>query len=78
MQGGEGLSSLAFILGLLLVLLGLILMAAPLLSKIVGSLERVHPLLLWGVRIDGVFVGTSPLLIIVLILIFLLLRYWRW
>jgi hypothetical protein len=77
MQGGENIFSIVFILGLLMVLMGVILMAAPFIGRIVGGLDRVHPLLLWGVRLDGIYVGTSPILILILILVFLFLRYWR-
>jgi len=66
------LNSLTF-LGILLIILGIILLLIPLIAKLGLKVEEVHPLLLWGRRFDGVYIGTSPLLIIVLIVIYLVL-----
>ena len=66
-----------FFLGILLIILGLILILIPLLARIGLRLENVHPLLLWGKRFDGVYIGTSPILIIIMIAVYLLLLFLR-
>ncbi|HDD42535.1 MAG TPA: hypothetical protein ENF79_02505 [Nitrososphaeria archaeon] len=63
------------LLGILLIIIGVILLLMPLLAKLGLKLEEVHPLLLWGRRFDGVYIGTSPLLIIILTAIYLLLVF---
>lgn len=65
------------LLGVALVLVGLILIASPLLAKRL-RLEEAHPLL-WFVlyRRDGLQVGTSPLLILVAVVLYLSLWLWR-
>ena len=65
------------LLGILLIIIGVILLLMPLLAKLGLKLEEVHPLLLWGRRFDGVYIGTSPLLIIILTAIYLLLVFAR-
>lgn len=70
------LNSLTF-LGILLIVLGIIFLLMPLLMRLGLRLEEVHPILLWGRRLDGVYIGTSPLLIIILIAIYLLLAFMR-
>ena len=68
-----------FFLGILLIILGLILILIPipLLARIGMRLENVHPLLLWGRRFDGIYIGTSPILIIIMIAVYLLLLFLR-
>ena len=65
------------LLGILLIIIGIILLLMPLLAKLGLKLEEVHPLLLWGRKFDGVYIGTSPLLIIILTAIYLLLVFMR-
>ncbi len=65
------------LLGILLIIVGIILLLMPLLAKLGLKLEEVHPLLLWGRKFDGVYIGTSPLLIIILTAIYLLLVFMR-
>ncbi len=60
-------------LGILLIILGIILVALPILSRMFERLDKIHPLLIWGTRVDGFFIGTSPILIIALLLIYLIL-----
>ncbi|MDJ0270067.1 MAG: hypothetical protein NXY59_05930 [Aigarchaeota archaeon] len=60
-------------LGILLIILGIILVALPILSRLFDRLDKIHPLLVWGTRVDGFFIGTSPILIIALLLIYLIL-----
>ena len=64
-------------LGAILIILGIILIFLPTLSKLGLRLEEVHPLLLLGKRFDGVYIGTSPLLIIILIALYLLILFLR-
>ncbi|MEN3047655.1 MAG: hypothetical protein ABDH63_02590 [Candidatus Caldarchaeales archaeon] len=61
------------ITGLVLTALGISLVILSLLPRVLPKLEEVHPLLLVTVRLDGLTVGTSPLLLIVLALVYLLL-----
>ncbi|MCS7129687.1 MAG: hypothetical protein RMH74_05330 [Candidatus Caldarchaeum sp.] len=69
------LSSWTTILGLTLILLGFALLVVPLVARYFADVEKVHPLLLIGWRLDGLYVGTSPILIIALLAVYLLLRY---
>ncbi|MCS6784820.1 MAG: hypothetical protein NZ581_06465 [Candidatus Caldarchaeum sp.] len=62
-------------LGLLLIVVGAVLIAIPFLARYLTDIERIHPLLLVGFRVDGIFIGTSPLLILILVLVFLAMRY---
>ncbi|RLG05912.1 MAG: hypothetical protein DRN59_03875 [Thaumarchaeota archaeon] len=64
-------------LGAILIILGIILILLPTLSKLGLRLEEIHPLLLLGKRFDGVYIGTSPLLIIILIALYLLILFLR-
>lgn len=59
--------------GIVLTVLGVSLVVLSLLPRVLPRLEEVHPLLLVTVRLDGFTVGTSPLLLIVLALLYLLL-----
>ena len=61
-------------LGLLLILLGLAVIAIPFLARYFTDIEKIHPLILIGYRTDGLFIGTSPILIIALLLIYLFIR----
>ena len=65
------------VIGLFFILLGALFLLVPLLARLVGSLENVHPLLLWGKRIDGIYIGTSPLLIIILVLVYVALALFK-
>ncbi|MEM0329521.1 MAG: hypothetical protein QXW02_03980 [Nitrososphaerota archaeon] len=76
MLGKEILSPL-MLLGIMLMIVGAILLILPLIARMGIRLEEVHPLILLGKRFDGVYIGTSPLLIIImaaLYIAFLLLR----
>ncbi|MEM4303597.1 MAG: hypothetical protein QXQ70_06870 [Candidatus Caldarchaeum sp.] len=64
------------LLGIVFILIGLAFIVIPLIARYFTDVERIHPLLLVGVRLDGLYVGTSPILIIALIAVYLLLRYW--
>ena len=52
-------------LGLMLLILGLIFIAIPFLVKLLPSLEKVPPIILWVYKHDGFYFATSPLLIII-------------
>lgn len=76
MLGKEILSPL-MLLGIMLMIVGAILLILPLIARMGIRLEEVHPLILLGKRFNGVYIGTSPLLIIImaaLYIAFLLLR----
>jgi len=65
------------LLGLMLIIAGILLVIAPLLLRFFEGLDRIHPLILVGFRIDGLYIGTSPIIIISLLVVYLLLRFWR-
>lgn len=75
MMQQDFLSGWTFMLGLLLIVVGATLIAIPFLARYFTDLEKIHPLLLIGFRVDGVFIGTSPLLLLILLAVFLLLRF---
>jgi hypothetical protein len=67
-----GFGLLTFI-GVLLILMGLILVILPFIMKLGIKPESIHPLLLVWRRVDGFYVGTSPILLIILVLVYLFL-----
>ncbi len=72
----NNLFSMTTMLGFILILIGLALIVIPLLSKYFMDVEKIHPLLLVGVRVDNLYIGTSPILIIAILAIYLFLRYY--
>ncbi|TET58707.1 hypothetical protein E3J51_00570 [Candidatus Bathyarchaeota archaeon] len=52
-------------MGIILIALGIILMALPLLGRYMPDLERLPWIIVWVYRQDGFYFATSPLLIIV-------------
>ncbi|MCX8187229.1 MAG: hypothetical protein N3F65_01295 [Nitrososphaeria archaeon] len=72
----EKINPLSF-LGAILIVLGIILVLLPIIQKIAPSLEKAHPLLIIGKRVDGVYIGTSPILFIVLTAIYIVLLLLR-
>lgn len=72
----EALSPL-MLLGLILVIVGIILLILPLIARAGIRLEDVHPLILLGRRFDGIYIGTSPILIIILVAIYVMLLLLR-
>ena len=52
-------------MGIILIALGIILMALPLLGRYMPDLERLPWIIVWVYRWDGFYFATSPLLIIV-------------
>jgi hypothetical protein len=63
-------------IGIMLIALGLIFVLLPYLVKIVPSLEGLPWWILWVYKRDGFYFATSPLLIMLSLLSFLL-NYWR-
>ena len=64
------LSTLAF-LGIILIITGIILVLLPAILRLGLRVEKLHPLLFMGKKIDGIYIGTSPIIIIILIAIYL-------
>jgi len=64
------------LMGILFIIVGVSFLIIPLILRYVDDIEKIHPLLVFGYRFDGTFIGTSPILIITLIIIYLLLRYY--
>ena len=65
------------LIGIFFIILGLIFLILPILLRLGFSLENVHPLILWGKKFDGFYIGTSPILIIILVLVYLALTLLR-
>ncbi len=59
--------------GIVLVLVGLVLVFIPLIIKLGVKLENIHPLLLVWRKVDGFYIGTSPILLIMLLAVYLLI-----
>ncbi|MCS7126423.1 MAG: hypothetical protein NZ929_05905 [Aigarchaeota archaeon] len=76
MRDINGLSFFVF-LGIILIIVGLILVLLPLISKMGVRLENIHPLILVWKKIDDFYIGTSPITIILLILVYLLITFLR-
>lgn len=72
----EILSPLA-ILGILLIIIGAILLIIPLIARMGIRLDEIHPLILFGRRFDGIYIGTSPILIIILAIAYAVLLLLR-
>lgn len=51
-------------LGLMLIVLGVIFVALPMIMRYLPSLEKVPPLILWVYKSDGFYFAISPILII--------------
>jgi len=64
------LSTLAF-LGIILIITGIILVLLPAILRLGLRVEKLHPLLFMGKKIDGIYIGTSPIIIIILVAIYL-------
>lgn len=76
MKEADGFSLLTFT-GILLILIGLILVIFPFIMKLGIKLENIHPLLLVWRRIDGFYIGTSPILLIIFMIVYLFLIFFR-
>ena len=63
-------STLAF-LGIILIITGIILVLLPAILRLGLRVEKLHPLLFMGKKIDGIYIGTSPIIIIILVAIYL-------
>lgn len=60
-------------LGVFLIVIGLLLIALALASRVMPRLQDLPPILYVSTRLDGVTIGTSPIIIIILILVYLLI-----
>jgi hypothetical protein len=65
------------LIGIGLVLVGIILILGSLMLRHLPEVREVHPLLLVSVRVGDLTIGTSPLLILVLLALYLLLMWSR-
>jgi hypothetical protein len=65
------------LIGIGLVLVGIILILGSLMLRHLPEVREVHPLLLVSVRVGDLTIGTSPLLILVLLALYLLLMWPR-
>ena len=63
-------STLAF-LGIILIITGIIIVLLPAILKLGLRVDKLHPLLFMGKKIDGIYIGTSPIIIIILVAIYL-------
>ncbi|MGA1975280.1 MAG: hypothetical protein ABSG92_06560 [Conexivisphaerales archaeon] len=56
----------AFVIpGLILIVIGVIFLAVPLLARFVPSVEKLPPIILWVYRSDGFYFATSPILLVI-------------
>jgi hypothetical protein len=65
------------LIGIGLVLVGIILILGSLMLRHLPEAREVHPLLFVSVRVGDLTIGTSPLLILVLLTLYLLLMWSR-
>jgi len=72
MKDSELMSPFVF-LGILLIIVGVMLVALPILLRFIPKLEEVHPFIFWWFKVDGVTVGTSPAFIMAAVLIYLII-----
>jgi hypothetical protein len=56
------------LLGVLLIAVGIVLVALPLIAKYIPNVEEIPWIILWVYRKDGFVFATSPILIIISIL----------
>jgi len=72
MKDSELMSPFVF-LGILLIIVGVMLVALPILLRFIPKLEEVHPFIFWWFKVDGTTVGTSPAFILAAVLIYLII-----
>ena len=65
------------LIGIGLVLAGAVLILGSLMLRHLPEVREVHPLLFVSVRVGDLTIGTSPLLILVLLALYLLSVWWR-
>ena len=56
------------VMGYLLIILGLIFVALPMIVRVFPSIDKIPWIILWVYRRDGLYFATSPILIILSIL----------
>lgn len=54
---------------------GLLLILLPLILKFMPRLEEVHPLLLYTLYRNGFWIGTSPIVIVIAVAVYVLLQF---
>jgi len=72
-----GMRDPLLLVGIGLVLAGAVLILGSLMLRHLPELREVHPLLFVSVRVGDLTIGTSPLLILVLLALYLLLMWPR-
>jgi hypothetical protein len=73
-MGDTSLPQPFVILGLLCIILGILFLLLPFLARFVPSMENIPPILLWVYKREGFIFATSPILIIIsIIMVFLFL-----
>jgi len=75
-EKGFVFSTLTF-MGIILIITGIILVLLPTISRLGLRVEKLHPLLFVGKKVDGIYIGTSPILLIILAIIYLALIMFR-
>ncbi len=65
------------LIGIGLVVVGTILILGSLVLRYLPEVKELHPLLFLSVKVGEVTIGTSPLLMLVLLALYLLLIWWR-
>jgi len=65
------------LIGIGLVIAGAVLILGSLMLRHLPELREVHPLLFISIRVGDLTIGTSPLLILVLLALYLLLMWSR-
>ncbi len=60
------------IIGILLIIIGVLIFFAPEIMKILES-HKENPLIILKIKKDGFMIGTSPILILILIIVYLAL-----
>lgn len=61
--------------GTILILLGAILVIIGIFGRVISRLESLPPIIYFQKTIDGVSIGTSPILILALIIVYLILWF---
>jgi hypothetical protein len=72
-----GMRDPLLLVGIGLVIAGAVLILGSLMLRHLPELREVHPLLFVSVRVGDLTIGTSPLLILVLLALYLLLMWPR-
>lgn len=63
------------LIGVMFLIFGLTFLLIPIILRLGIKLENIHPIILWWKKIDSVYVGTSPILLIILLAVYLFLIF---